>query len=62
MSFAEQLPDDETPTQHVHPIRDSDEPYVTALARPSGLPLSAWLPPATVTDDWPTTAWNWNPA
>jgi hypothetical protein len=51
MSFAEQLPDDETPTQHVHPIRDSDEPYVTALARPSGLPLSAWLPPATVTDD-----------
>ncbi|HVL23624.1 MAG TPA: potassium channel family protein [Thermomicrobiales bacterium] len=57
------------------PLRDGDEadrqltalralyePYVAALAARVQLALPSWLPQPEATDDWETTAWEWDPA
>ncbi len=53
-----QLQDETAIEQNLAELRETYEPFVSALARRMLVSLPPWLPPGDTLDDWQTTAWD----
>jgi len=51
------MADDAATTEKLHELRQTYEPYVSALADFLSLPVPCWIPPAGMLDNWQTSAW-----